>query len=95
MDDDNKIIRLRKGFVTEVKELPEVQQADPNIVRYLEMLLEDAKAGDIRALAVVALKEPDVMKCWYHCKSPFSNALLGGAQRLVWRITEALDQDED
>ena len=93
-EEDKKVVPLRKGFVSVVKDKEPVDQADPKIVKYLEMLLEDAKSGDIKAIAIVALKEPDMMKCWYRCKSPFSNALLGAAQRLVGHILTDLNKEE-
>lgn len=67
---------------------------DPDIVTWLEVLLEDAKRGDIRAIGVVALKEADVMKCWCRANPPLGNALLGAVQRLSDRITRALEDGQ-
>jgi hypothetical protein len=67
---------------------------DPDIIKWLEALLADARAGDIRAIAFVALRDVDTMKCWYRAHPPFSNALIGGVQRLGSRLLRAVESDE-
>ena len=71
-------------------------EPDPQIVAWCEQLLADAKAGEIRALAFVALREPGISKRWFKAQSRLGTSVLGTMRILEAEIIEELlDQSED
>ena len=66
-------------------------EVDPDLVTYLEGLLADARTGNIRAFALVAMKEASKMRQWLTAQPPLSNALLGAIGRLQHRLAHSIE----
>ena len=69
-----------------------IGEPDPDIVSWLETLLDDAKRGEVRAIAFVALKEPGIMKLWFKSNGFLSNSLVGACRRLESKLVSEIEQ---
>ena len=67
-------------------------EVDSEIVDRLEGLLAKARAGEIRAIAFVGMRQPDIRVWWYKAHPPFGNALLGAICRLEYDLAEELNR---
>jgi hypothetical protein len=78
------VVPLREGITP-------LGEPDADIVRNLEDLLEKARAGQIRALAVCALDRPDRGVWYFKVNAPLGDSLVGLLCRLLHRATCAVD----
>lgn len=58
-------------------------EVDPDMIEALEALLAKARAGEVRALAYVALREPDMTVRWFRTHPGLGNATVGLLTRLT------------
>ena len=69
-------------------------QPNPEIIERLESLLEDARAGDIRAISYVAVRSDYCARSWFYAQPLFGTTLLGWLCRLKHSLTESVEGQE-
>lgn len=69
--------------------------ADPEIVAEAEWFLEQAKAGNVRAFAIVAVNGPNTSRRWFKAFPPYGDKLLGVIRRLEHDLLLAVEQEAE
>lgn len=66
-------------------------EPDQEIIDRLEFLLDEARAGEIRAIAFVAIKDEMLSKTWFKAHAPFGHHLLGRLHHCALQIATRLE----